>query len=112
MVLASLKAGFAGPESVMHIVSEHANATRAEERGAHLLGVDGAGRVTPVCSRSGSEGVVDMRGRSDSYPWFGSDDHKVQGFTSDHNVYVRGAAVSTRPHSHESRLIRSRRKLR
>ena len=33
-----------------------------------------------------------------SYPRFGSDFRKFRGLTGDHNVYVRGAAVNTRPH--------------
>ena len=63
-----------------------------------MPGVDGAGRVLPACSRSGCEGAADMKGRTESYPRFGSDVRKFRGFTGDHNVYARGAAVSTRPH--------------
>ena len=52
-----------------------------------------------ACSRSGCEGAADMRGRTRSYPRLGSDVRKFRGFTGDHNVYVRGAAVNTRPHA-------------
>ena len=52
----------------------------------------------PACSRSGCEGAADMKGRTESYPRFGSDVRKFRGFTGDHNVYVGGAAVNTRSH--------------